>query len=104
MATEREWVRNHRHSGFVVGRFQGEFEGQPREMLVIQTLKGAVLVPSGSVLPITKADVIRQAALDLEPIVEALLEGGLDRTDIASAWEQAVAYHQKGITDAAGAE
>jgi hypothetical protein len=94
MADDREWVRNHRTSGYVAGRFAGEYEGEPREMLVLQTLKGVVLVPAGSTLPITKDDMIRQAALDLEPIIDSLIEGGFTFDDIAVAWQHAIDYKQ----------
>jgi hypothetical protein len=92
MAHDREWVRNHRTSGYIAGSFTGEYEGEPREMLVIQTLKGVVLVPAGSTLPITRDDMVRQAALDLEPIIDSLLEGGFTLDDIAAAWQRAMAY------------
>ncbi len=89
---ELEWVRNHRSSGYIAGRFAGEFKGQPREMLVIQTFKGAVIVPDGSTIPITKEDMIRQAALDLEPIIDSLLESGFTLDDITAAWNLAMDY------------
>ncbi len=89
---EREWVRNHRSSGYIAGRFASEFKGQPREMLVIQTFKGVVIVPDGSTIPLTKDDMIRQAALDLEPIIDSMLEGGFSLDDIAAAWNRAMDY------------
>jgi hypothetical protein len=92
---EREWVRNHRSSGYIAGRFAGEFKGQPREMLIIQTFKGVVVVPERSTIPITKEDMIRQAALDLEPIIASMLEGGFTLDDIAAAWNRAMDYQRE---------
>lgn len=34
---EREWVRNHKIAGFVAGRFQGEYAGEQRELVAVQT-------------------------------------------------------------------
>lgn len=95
---KREWVRNHRSSGFVAGRFAGEFKGQPTEMLIIQTLKGVVIMPEGSTIPITKDDMIRQAALDLEPVIDSMLEGGFSFEDIAAAWQRAIDYKREVAT------
>lgn len=93
--SEREWVRNHRSWGYIAGRFASKFKGQPWEMLVIQTLKGAVVVPEESTIPITKEDMIRQAALDPEPIIDSMLEGGFSLDDIAAAWDHAMDYKRE---------
>lgn len=90
MTSDKEWVRNHRISGYVAGRFQGEYEGKPREILVLQTTKGTVLVPAGSTLPISKQDVISQTALDLGPVIDAMLEGGLTIDDAETIWQMAI--------------
>ncbi len=90
MNNEKEWVRNHRVSGYIAGRFQGEYEGKAREMLVLQTTKGTILVPSGSTLPISKQDVISQTALDLGPVIDAILEGGLTLDEAEAIWQLAI--------------
>jgi hypothetical protein len=90
MTEEREWVRNHRVSGYIVGRFRGEFEGEARDMLILQTTKGVVLVPEGSTLPITKQDIISQTALDLGPVIDSILEGGLSLEEVNQIWQYAI--------------
>jgi hypothetical protein len=37
---EREWVRNHRVAGFVAARFTGEYAGEQRELIALQTWDG----------------------------------------------------------------
>jgi hypothetical protein len=95
MNDEREWVRNHRVSGYIVGRFLGEFAGEPREMLVLQTTKGVELIPAGSTLPITKEDIISQTALDLGPVIDAILEGGLSFDDADMIWNLSIARKRR---------
>jgi hypothetical protein len=90
MSDERAWVRNHRSSGYIAGRFLGEYDGEPREMLILQTTKGVVLVPIGSTLPITKQDVINQTALDLGPVIDSILEGGLSLEEADEVWRRAI--------------
>jgi len=34
---EREWVRNHKIAGYVVGRFQSEYEGASQDLVAVQT-------------------------------------------------------------------
>ena len=46
--TDKQWVRNHRAAGSVIGSFPGEYEGAPRTMLVVQTFKGVELMLEGS--------------------------------------------------------
>ncbi len=87
MVEQREWVRNHRIAGFVVGRFRGEFEGE--------------LVPEGSVLPVDMDYMIRQTALDLERVIEGILEGGFTPEQAEAAWQRAMAQTRKALAQAA---
>jgi hypothetical protein len=45
---EREWVRNHTIAGYVVGRFQGEYEGAWHDLVAVQTWDGAWVVPEAA--------------------------------------------------------
>lgn len=98
--TEKQWVRNHRSAGSIVGSFPGKYEGEPREMLVVQTFKGVVLIPAGSTIPIDAEYMVRQAGLDLEGVISAMLEVGLTLGQAQDAWDRAMAYHRKIATDA----
>jgi hypothetical protein len=98
MADTREWVRNHRSAGYIAGRFPGEYEGEPRDMLIVQTTKGVVLVPAGSTLPISKQDIISQTALDLGPVIDSILEGGLSLSEVEEAWQLAIERKQRAAT------
>lgn len=95
MEQEKQWVRNHRSAGAVVGRFLGEYEGEPRTLLVVQTFKGVVLVPEGSTIPIDAEYMVRQAGLDLEGVISAMLEVGLTLDQAQAAWDRAMDYHRK---------
>lgn len=87
---EREWVRNHKIAGFVAGRFQGEFEGEQRELVAVQTWNGARIVPAQALVPVDKDYMVRQAGLDLERVIHGILEGGLSFDDAQAAWERAI--------------
>src|SRR6266540_4746279 len=91
MVEQREWVRNHRIAGFVVGRFRGEFEGEQRDLIALQTMDGIRVVPEGSVLPVDMDYMIRQTALDLERVIEGILEGGFTPEQAEAAWQRAMA-------------
>ena len=96
---EKQWVRNQKSAGSVVGRIPGEYEGKPRDMLVVQTFKGVVLVPDGSTIPIDAEYMVRQAGLDLEGVISAMLEVGLTLDQAQAAWDRAMAYHRKIAAD-----
>ena len=89
---EREWVRNHKIAGYVVGRFQGEHEGAQRDLVAVQTWDGAQVLPEAVLIPIDKDYMIRQAGLDLERVIHGILEGGLDLDDAQAAWERAIGH------------
>lgn len=95
MTEDREWVRNQRVAGFVAGRFTGEYEGAQRELVALQTIgQGLIVVPAAALLPVDRAYMIRQAGLDLERIIGAMLEGGLSLEDAQAAWYAAMAHIQ----------
>lgn len=98
---QREWVRNHRVAGFIAGRFRGEFAGQQRDLIALQTMDGMTVVPDGSVLPVDKDYMIRQAALDLERVIEGMVEGGFTLEDAEASWQRAMAHTRKVATQAA---
>jgi hypothetical protein len=87
---EREWVRNHTIAGYVLGRFQGEYEGTQRDLVAVKTWDGARVVPEAGLLPIDKSYMVRQAGLDLERVIQGILEGGLDLDDAQAAWDRAM--------------
>lgn len=89
---EREWVRNHKVAGYVVGRFQGEHEGVQSELVAIQTWDGTKVVPEAALIPIDKDYMVRQAGLDLERVIRGIVEGGLDLDDAQAAWERAIGH------------
>jgi hypothetical protein len=89
---EREWVRNHKIAGYVVGRFQGEHEGTWRDLVAVQTWDGAHVVPEAALIPIDKDYMIRQAGLDLERVIQGILEGGLELDDAQAAWDRAMSH------------
>ena len=89
---EREWVRNHRVSGFVAGRFTGEYEGEERELIALQTWDGMTVVPSAAIIPVDKDYMIRQAALDLERVINGMVEGGFSLEDAQVAWDRAMSH------------
>ena len=90
--SEREWVRNHTIAGFVAGRFQGEYAGEQRELVAVQTWNGAQIVPADALIAIDKDYMVRQAGLDLERVIAGMLEGGLRLEDAQAAWERAVGH------------
>jgi len=101
MVEQREWVRNHRIAGFVVGRFRGEFEGEQRDLIALQTMDGIRVVPEGSALPVDMDYMIRQTALDLERVIEGILEGGFTLEQTEAAWQRAMAQRRKALAQAA---
>ena len=101
MVEQREWVRNHRIAGVVVGRFRGEFEGEQRDLIALQTMDGIRVVPEGSVLPVDMDYMIRQTALDLERVIEGILEGGFTPEQAEAAWQRAMAQTRKALAQAA---
>ena len=97
--TDKQWVRNHRAAGLVIGGFPSEYEGTPRTMLVVQTFKGVELMLEGSTIPIDAEYMVRQAGLDLERVISAMLEVGLTLDEAQAAWNRAMAYKRKLATD-----
>lgn len=95
MAEQREWVRNHRIAGYVAGRFRGEFEGEQRDLIALQTMDGIRVVPEGLVLPVDMDYMIRQTALDLQRVIEGILEGGFSLEQAEAAWQRAMAQTRK---------
>lgn len=91
----REWVRNHKVAGFVAGRFEGEYEGRIQPLVAIQSSHGVAVVPEAGLIPVDQDYIQRQASLDLERIVAALREGGLDYATIQQAWAQALVTVEK---------
>jgi hypothetical protein len=89
---DHEWVRNHRVAGFVAGRFTGEYAGEQRELIAIQTWDGITVVPATAVIPIDKDYMIRQAALDLERVIRGITEAGLSLADAQAAWDRAIGH------------
>ncbi|KAB8139746.1 hypothetical protein F8S13_26965 [Chloroflexia bacterium SDU3-3] len=91
----RAWVRNHKVAGFVAGRFEGEYEGRIQQLVVIQSSRGVAIVPEAGLIPVDQDYIQRQASLDLERVIAALREGGLDDAAIQQAWAQALATVEK---------
>jgi hypothetical protein len=89
---EREWVRNHRVAGFVAGRFSGEYAGEQRELVALQTWDGITVVPAAALIPVDRDYMIRQAALDLERVIRGMAEGGLSLDDAQAAWDRALSH------------
>jgi hypothetical protein len=89
---EREWVRNHRVAGFVAGRFSGEYAGEQRELVALQTWDGVTVVPAAALIAVDKDYMVRQAALDLERVIRGMAEGGLSLDDAQAAWECALGH------------
>jgi len=89
---EHEWVRNHRVAGFIAGRFTGEYAGEQRELIALQTWDGITVVPAAAIIPVDKDYMIRQAALDLERVIGGITEGGLSLTDAQAAWDRAISH------------
>jgi hypothetical protein len=75
---EREWVGNHEIAGYVVGRFQSEYESMQHDLVAVQTWDGAQVLPEATLIPIDKDYMTRQAGLDLERVNQGILKGGLD--------------------------
>mgnify|MGYP000904874136 FL=1 len=88
----REWVRNHTIAGFVVTRYVGEYEGEQRELAVVQTWDGARIVLASALIPIDRDYMIEKAGLDLERVIYGILEGGLSLDDAQVAWERALGH------------
>lgn len=97
--TDKQWVRNHRAAGSVIGSFPGEYEGAPRTMLVVQTFKGVELMLEGSTIPIDADYMVRQAGLDLERVINAMLEAGLTLDEAQAAWDRAMTYKRNLAAD-----
>lgn len=89
---EREWVRNHKVAGFVVGRFTGDYEGEQRDLVAVQTWDGARVVPAAAVIAIDKNYMIEKAGLELERVIHGILEGGLNLDDAQVAWDRAISH------------
>jgi hypothetical protein len=88
---EREWVRNHKIAGYVVGRFRGEHEGIQSDLVAIQTWDGARVVPEAALIPIDKDYMIRQAGLDIE-------RGSLGSCDGPHSGSRRASARRSGVT------
>lgn len=91
----RAWVRNQKIAGCVAGRFEGEYEGRIQPLVVIPSSRSVAIVPEAGLIPVDQDDIQRQASLDLERVIAALREGGLDDAAIPQAWAQALATIEK---------
>ena len=89
---EREWVRNHKIAGYIVGRFTGEYEGEQRDLVAVQTWDGARIVPATAVIQIDKNYMIEKAGLNIERVIHGMLEGGLSLDDAQAAWDRAIGH------------
>lgn len=87
---EREWVRNHKIAGYIVGRFTGDYEGEQCDLVAVQTWDGARVVPAAAVTAIDKGYMIEKAGLDIERVIHGIREGGLSLDDAQAAWERAM--------------
>lgn len=87
---ERMWARNHQISGSIVGRFTGEYAGVQQELVALQTWDGITVVPAAALIPVDRAYMIRQAALDLERVIQGMVEAGFSLDDAQSAWARAL--------------
>ena len=88
---DREYVRQHRTLGYVVGRM--EFEGEPH--VVVQPQEGAItLLHASRVMPIDIDYVQRDAQLQMESLIHGLRSFGLEDADISMAFLQALAGYR----------
>lgn len=96
----REWVRTHQDADSIVARFEGELDGQWRELVALATMgKGVIVVPAAGLIPVDRGDQVVQAALDLERIIGAMREGGLSLADAGEAWARVLGRITVGEAD-----
>lgn len=89
---KREWVRNHKIAGYIVGRFTSDYEGEQRDLVAVQTWDGARVVPANAVISIDKEYMIEKASLDMERVLQGIFEGGLSLDDAQAAWDRAIGH------------
>lgn len=88
---DREYVREHRTLGYVIGRM--EFDGEPH--VVVQPQDGPVtLVNERRLMPVTHEYVQRDAQLQLEAVIGGMRSFGLEDADIITAFLHALAGYR----------
>lgn len=91
--SDHGWVRFHDTPGRVIGCFTGEYAGEQRDLVTVQTVTGIEVWPASALLEATEDDAITHAARHMARVVEGLDAAGLDTPAMHRVFEQAIALH-----------
>jgi ABC-type hemin transport system substrate-binding protein len=84
-----EWIRYHDVPGQAITRFVGDYEGQRRELITVQTLMGIEIWPASAVLEGRQEDAVLYAARHIAQVLDQLEKAGYSATDIQTIIQEA---------------